>query len=130
MVYARAVPPTGEGEPWRVSLSTAGHPPVLLRHVDGTVEVLDGPTGLLIGVDESADRAAVELLLPPGSTLIAYTDGVVEQAGMDLDEGIAALVERVEAAPAGVTCADLCQHVAPPSPDGRDDIAVLAVRFG
>ena len=130
MVYARAVPPTGDGRPWEVRLATAGHPPVLLRHVDGSVEVLDAATGLLVGVDERAERPTLELRLPPGTTMLAYTDGVVEQPGLDLDQGIAALVQRVAAAPLDATPAELCGHVAPPSPDGRDDIAVLAVRFG
>ena len=37
MVYARACRPAGDGGPWRVHVANAGHPPVLLRHPDGSV---------------------------------------------------------------------------------------------
>ena len=35
MVYARAVRPAGAGEPWRLHVANAGHPPLLLRAPDG-----------------------------------------------------------------------------------------------
>ena len=35
MVYARAVRPAGESEPWRLHVANAGHPPMLLRAPDG-----------------------------------------------------------------------------------------------
>ncbi|MPR00405.1 SpoIIE family protein phosphatase [Modestobacter sp. I12A-02628] len=129
MVYGRAVPPAAEGRPWLLDLATAGHPPVLLRAVDGSVRLLDELSGLLIGVDERGGRATLRLEVPPGSTLVAYTDGVIEQPGTDIDQGIAALVARLAAAPVDAGPAELCRHVAPPVHDGRDDIAVLVVRF-
>jgi PAS domain S-box-containing protein len=129
MVYGRAEPPAAVGDPWRLQLANAGHPPLLLRHVDGSVELIDGVTGLLIGVDVAHRRASLGLELPAGSTLVAYTDGLIERPGEDLDQGIAALVDRVAGAPADATPADLCLHAVGPQPDRRDDVAVLALRF-
>jgi PAS domain S-box-containing protein len=129
MVYGRVERPTSDGEPWRLQLANAGHPPLLLRHVDGRVEMLDGVTGLLIGVDAEHRRASRSFELPTGSTLVAYTDGLIEQPGEDLDQGIASLAGRLADAPADATPADLCVYAVGPRPDRRDDIAVLALRF-
>jgi PAS domain S-box-containing protein len=129
MVYARAERPAAPGEPWRLEVANAGHPPLMLRHLDGSVEVVDGVTGLLIGVDATHRRASLDLAVPAGSTLVAYTDGLIERPGEDLDQGIASLVARLAGAPADATPADLCRHAVGPHPDRRDDVAVLALRF-
>ncbi|MGY1744695.1 SpoIIE family protein phosphatase [Blastococcus sp. SYSU D00695] len=130
MAYARAVPPAGPGEPWRVHLADAGHPPLLLRAPDGAVRVLGEVTGLLVGVDDGAHRPTTVLDVAPGSTLLAYTDGLIERPGVDLDEGIAELVERIAATPAGTGPRALCDAAVAGTLDGRDDVAVLAVRLG
>ncbi len=129
MVYARAVPPAEGGAPWRVHLASAGHPPPLLRTPDGEVQLLDGVTGLLIGVDGSLPRRSTVIDLPREATLLAYTDGLIERPGTDLDEGIAELVERLVAAPAGAGPRQLCDAAVAGSLDGRDDVALIAVRF-
>ncbi|MGY1856150.1 SpoIIE family protein phosphatase [Modestobacter sp. SYSU DS0290] len=129
MVYARAVPPVEPGHPWQLTLANAGHPPLALRRPDGAVELLDGVTGLLIGVDASAQRRSQTFEVPAGSTLVAYTDGLIERPGADMDTGIALLVERLAVAPADAPPAELCVAAVGPSPDRRDDIAVIAVRF-
>jgi len=129
MAYGRVERPTSEGEPWRLVLANAGHPPLLLRAVDGSVRLLDGVTGLLIGVDAQHQRTSIAVDLPVGSTLVAYTDGLIEQPGEDIDQGIAALADRLAAAPVDATPADLCLHAVGAHPDRRDDIAVLAIRL-
>jgi hypothetical protein len=67
--------------------------------------------------------------VPAGTTLVAYTDGLIEHPGEDLDQGIAALAARLADAPVDATPADLCRHAVGPHPDRRDDVAVLALRF-
>jgi PAS domain S-box-containing protein len=129
MVYARAERPASDGEPWRLELANAGHPPVVLRRLDGSVQVVDGVTGLLIGVDATHRRRSLVLEVPAGTTLVAYTDGLIEHPGEDLDQGIAELAARLAAAPVDATPADLCRHAVGPHPDRRDDVAVLALRF-
>ncbi|HST99958.1 MAG TPA: SpoIIE family protein phosphatase, partial [Geodermatophilus sp.] len=129
MVYARAVPPAEDGAPWRLHLASAGHPPPLLRTADGDVQLLDGVTGLLIGVDGSLPRRTTSIDLPRDATLLAYTDGLIERPGTDLDEGIAELVGRLAAAPVEAGPRALCDAAVAGSLDGRDDVALIAVRF-
>jgi serine phosphatase RsbU (regulator of sigma subunit) len=130
MVYVRALPPGSPGAPWQVHVGNAGHPPLLLRRPDGVVELLDGATGLLVGVDVDSRRATVTTQVPPGSTLVAYTDGLIERPGADLDEGIEALRQRLAAAPVGAGPRELCDAAVSGTLDRRDDVALIAVRFG
>jgi PAS domain S-box-containing protein len=130
MVYARAVRPIRPGAPWRVHVANAGHPPILLRSPAGAVRILDGVTGLLVGVDEAPHRETLVLDVPSGSTLIAYTDGLIERPGRDMDEGIRELCERLAAAPVGASPRELCDAAVSGALDHRDDVALIAVRFG
>src|SRR3954447_3165588 len=130
MVYARAVRPTTPGGPWSLPVANAGPPPLLLRDPDGTVRPLDGVTGLLVGVDATAHRQTLVLEVPPGTTLIAYTDGLIERPGLDLDHGIGLLRDRIAATPADADPRQLCAAAVAGSLDHRDDVALLAVRFG
>jgi serine phosphatase RsbU (regulator of sigma subunit) len=102
---------------------------VLLRP-DGRVLVLDGDLpALLLGVDPSVERHDRVAVLPAGSTVFLYTDGLVERRDRDLDTGTAALVS-VLAEYAALPLADLCDRVLERLflPDAEDDVAVLAVR--
>jgi PAS domain S-box-containing protein len=130
MVYARAVRPASPGSPWELHVASAGHPPLLLREPDGAVQVLDGVTGLLVGVDATTHRETLLLDVLPGTTLIAYTDGLIERPGVDLDVGIRQLCERLAAAPVGAGPRELCDAAVTGALDHRDDVALLAVRFG
>jgi PAS domain S-box-containing protein len=130
MVYARAVRPSAPGRSWRVHVANAGHPPMLLRRPDGTVRLLDEVTGLLVGVDATSRRESVVLDVPPGSTLLAYTDGLIESPGQDMDDGIRELRERIATAPVDATPRDLCDAAVSGALDHRDDVALIALRFG
>jgi PAS domain S-box-containing protein len=130
MVYARAVRPEAPGRPWTLHLANAGHPPVVLRDPDGAVRLLDGVSGLLVGVDAATHRETLAIEVPAGTTLVAYTDGLIERPGVDLDHGIRRLCERLAAAPPGAGPAELCDAAVAGGLDHRDDVALLAVRFG
>jgi phosphoserine phosphatase RsbU/P len=65
----------------RLRYAGAGHPPLLFGSVNGG----NGPVfreveanGLLLGVSDQAQYAAVELPFGPGDRCVLYTDGVVE----------------------------------------------------
>jgi PAS domain S-box-containing protein len=130
MVYARALRPDGDGEPWQVHIANAGHPPMLLRRPDGTVQILADVTGLLVGVDVSSHRESVVLEVPRGATLLAYTDGLIERPGRDMDQGIHELCERIMRAPRDAGPRELCDVAVSGALDHRDDVALIAVRFG
>ncbi|MFW5829780.1 MAG: PP2C family protein-serine/threonine phosphatase [Planctomycetota bacterium] len=59
------------------TLASAGHPPVLQRHADGSLSALD-VEGFVLGMvpEQRPDQLRSELL--PGETLLLYTDGVIE----------------------------------------------------
>jgi serine phosphatase RsbU (regulator of sigma subunit) len=60
-----------------ITYCNAGHfPPILLR-ADGRTELLE-KGGPLLGALEAADFVSGELILEPGDTLVAYSDGVLE----------------------------------------------------
>jgi serine phosphatase RsbU (regulator of sigma subunit) len=68
--------------------SNAGHLPALLVRPEGVPELLEGGRGLPLAVVDTLGRPDAEVTLPAGSTLLLYTDGLVEHRGEDLDEGI------------------------------------------
>jgi serine phosphatase RsbU (regulator of sigma subunit) len=87
-VIARFLP----GDP-AVTWASAGHPPPLLRAADGTVRVLRATSGTLLGIDLGLPVGNEVAQLPPGSTLLLYSDGLVERRDESLDTGTRRLVD-------------------------------------
>ncbi|SOF02404.1 Serine phosphatase RsbU, regulator of sigma subunit [Streptomyces sp. OV198] len=79
----------------RALLATAGHLPPLLRHPDGRTEAIALLPGPLLGIVADADYPAVGIPLSSGLTLALYTDGLVEAPGIDIDDAVAALADRL-----------------------------------
>ncbi|MCW2614411.1 MAG: putative sensor protein [Frankiales bacterium] len=127
-VYGRLDLPSPDG-PGRLRLSNAGHLPPALRSPDGSVRLIGGPPSLLVGAALGTSREEVEEQLDPGSTLVLYTDGLVEHRGRGIDEGLAALQAAVASAPDADADA-ICEHLLSQLADGalEDDVAVLVVR--
>ncbi|MER7467795.1 SpoIIE family protein phosphatase [Streptomyces sp. NPDC097981] len=105
----------------------AGHPQPLLRHADGRAEVLDLPGGVVLGIDAGATYPVTQLRLAEGSVLALYTDGLVEEAGADIDVGVERLRAALAAAPPSplTEMADRLVGEAGDSADRPDDIALL-----
>ena len=74
-------PATGQ-----LSYASAGHPPGILAHPDGRVELLDQGRSLALALAPERPRGEAVLYVPEGATLLLYTDGLVERRGLDLDE--------------------------------------------
>ncbi|MGY1731093.1 GAF domain-containing SpoIIE family protein phosphatase [Geodermatophilus sp. SYSU D01045] len=111
-----------------MSWSNAGHPPPLLRHADGRVEVLAPTPDLLVGLDATRARGTHRIALEPGSTVLLYTDGLVERRRTDLDDGIAQLTAAVAADGAGSLDDLLDRLLEGVRGSTDDDVALLAVR--
>ncbi len=108
-------------------LANAGHPPPLLSH-EGRVSFVTERSAPL-GV-RGAGMVERKLTIPPGATLVLYTDGLVERRGEHIDGGLADLarVAAVVDSDLDELCDRLLAEVGPAEPD--DDIAVLAMRRG
>ena len=124
--------PAAAGEPWRLHVANAGHPPLLLRSPDGEVRLLDGVTGHAgRRRRRQPPRRRVVLEVPAGSTLIAYTDGLIERPGQRHGPGHrASCASGWPPRPLGADPRELCDAAVSGALDHRDDVALLAVRFG
>ncbi|MCZ2811681.1 SpoIIE family protein phosphatase [Modestobacter sp. VKM Ac-2979] len=115
----------------RVHWSNAGHPPPMVIHPDGRVEILaHDRADLMLGVDPSTARRESQVEVGRDSVLLLYTDGLVERRDQDLDTGTAQL-QAVLVELAGSDLDELCDTVLarmlPGTPD--DDVALIAVRL-
>ncbi|WP_433304059.1 GAF domain-containing SpoIIE family protein phosphatase [Actinoplanes sp. CA-030573] len=112
---------------YRLRWSNAGHPPPLVISPAGTVEDLNGADPLL-GAVRRATRADRTRLLPAGSTLVLYTDGLVETRTEPFDLGVARLHELIGRHP-GATADDLADLLAghAETRGHEDDVALLIV---
>ena len=116
------------GGQWSAHLASAGHPPPLLIRGDRTAYV-DMPHDVLLGVTPSSARTTTEFTLPPGSTLLLYTDGLVEHRNRALTDGMAALHEtaaRLRADDLDTLCDTLLHRLAP---HPTDDVCLLAIHL-
>ncbi|MEU3630536.1 GAF domain-containing SpoIIE family protein phosphatase [Streptomyces fradiae] len=123
------IQPTAGGTGWELHWSSAGHLPPLLLAPGRRPEYLHAEPGLPLGVDPGHPRPDHVRPLPPGSTLVFFTDGLVEHPAHPIDHGLDALLEL--AAPLGDRPLDeLCRTLCREHPsDGHDDLAVLALRL-
>ncbi|WP_233498834.1 PP2C family protein-serine/threonine phosphatase [Blastococcus sp. TF02A-26] len=113
----------------RLRWSNAGHPPPLLLHPDGTSEFLHTRPDLMLGIDPDAPRADHLVELPDGSTLLLFTDGLVERRDSDLDAGLVALqaaLADVGDRPLDELCDLLLDRML--TEQAADDVALVAVR--
>ncbi|MEU6945785.1 SpoIIE family protein phosphatase [Streptomyces sp. NPDC046316] len=108
--------------------ASAGHLPILVRDEDGTVRRAEDPTGPPLGTGGWLHTSGA-IALPPGSTAVLYTDGLVERRREDIDEGVAAL-ERALSGALGtpqVVCDRLLRSLGVTA-EHDDDVAVLVVQ--
>jgi PAS domain S-box-containing protein len=115
-------------ETGEVSYSCAGHPPPLVLTPDGP-HFLEGGRSVPIGASDPAVFREASAVLPPGSSLLLYTDGLVERRDVGLEERLGQLAEVAGTAEDDLDA--LCDRVIKVvlgDGDPGDDVALLAVR--
>ncbi|WP_229759007.1 PP2C family protein-serine/threonine phosphatase [Peterkaempfera bronchialis] len=118
-------PPAG---PWTLTWTNAGHPPPLLTLPDGTAQLLEGGHAPILGLDPATPRTDAHIAVPPGATVLLYTDGLIERPGEDIGHGFTRLRQHaanLASAPLSVFCDELLDRL---TTGYQDDVALLAFR--
>ncbi|SHN21990.1 PP2C family protein-serine/threonine phosphatase [Actinacidiphila paucisporea] len=115
-----------------LTYSNAGHPPAALLRPDGTVEFLDQATDPPLGArpqHQPGPQATVGFTV--GSTLVLYTDGLIERRHEDIDVGLARLAATLHRYPLydPEALADLLLSELSPPTGATDDTALVVLRL-
>ena len=113
-----------------VSLSSAGHPPPLVISRGGEVRYLEEGGSVPLGTADPVAFKDVTARLEPGSTLVLYTDGLIERRDTSLDDRLAQLATVASVADGEL--GDVCDQLLEGILGGKrpaDDVAILAIRL-
>jgi serine phosphatase RsbU (regulator of sigma subunit) len=111
--------------------SSAGHVPAIVVDDDGASRFLTAAGSLPLAVTDDLVRPERDVVLAPGSTLLLYTDGLVERRDQDLDQGMDRAVTAVTEGrhlPPAALAELLTDQLLSDAPD--DDVAFLLYRCG
>jgi anti-sigma regulatory factor (Ser/Thr protein kinase) len=110
--------------------SNAGHMPAMLARPESGTSLLNDARSVPLAVRRDQPRPQASMLLPFGSTLMLFTDGLVERKHESIDDGIdraaAALVETMEL-PLDAVCDVVLRELAPTA-GYDDDVAMVIYR--
>jgi hypothetical protein len=109
------------------TITSAGHPPALHWHLGQRGWSVDNARGMALGVIPEADFSPSHGRLRPGEALMFYTDGVIETAGRDLDDGIDWLRDVALQAVDARGFTGMPKRVLKKVPRGEDDRAMLVL---
>jgi len=111
-------------------VASAGHPPPLVIDPAGGVRFLEEGRSVPLGAYAGTRYPEAVVRLEPGSTIVLYTDGLVERRGSSLDEGLERLASEASGRPTEPE--SLCDRLIgallgdQPPPD---DVALLAAHI-
>jgi serine phosphatase RsbU (regulator of sigma subunit) len=106
--------------------ATAGHCPAVVRSPDGATLLLDDPCDPPLGVATSFRPHTKPI--EPGSTLVLYTDGLIERRGESITTGLDRLVRACAAGPASPQAlSDYLSEVMLRDASVDDDIAIVVI---
>ena len=112
-----------------VRFSSAGHLPPLVIDPDGSAQYLEGGRTPPLGVAPDGEHQEATAEIAPGSILVLYSDGLVEERGEGLDRGLSVLERATLGGPRDPEA--LCDHIMESVFSERapkDDVAVLVLR--
>jgi PAS domain S-box-containing protein len=110
-----------------VRFANAGHMPALALEL-GDARFIEARRGPPLGVGQDAEYQEFVEVVQPGSTLIVFTDGLVEEPGVAVDVALAQFAKNALAGPDDPD--GLCDHlvrVQVGEGQPRDDVAFVAV---
>ena len=118
-----------------LAYASGGHPPpVLTCHGDAT-QLLEPATSPPLGVGPVGPVVEHAFVLPPGAVVVAYSDGLVERRGTDIEAQVELLRCVVTAASdpareggADRIAAEILAALVPDPAVAEDDVCLLVVR--
>jgi serine phosphatase RsbU (regulator of sigma subunit) len=113
-----------------ITWTNAGHPAPAVIGPDGNAQLLDETTDILLGVRPETIRRDHHAQVPPGATLLLYTDGLVETREDSIADGQGRLLNALSTHADerdGSLLDTVLSDLIDPRPS--DDTALLAVRF-
>lgn len=106
--------------------SNAGHPPPVLLAPDGQTRLLESPPDALLGLGDGP-RADQTVILQPGSSVVFYTDGLVERRTTPLPDRLEWLT-GVLRHQQSLSAEALCDRLLSELDDAvEDDVALLVL---
>jgi GAF domain-containing protein len=124
-IFARL---TRADEGWELTWSSAGHLAPVLLEPGRPARPLEQRGGVALAPSITVEHQTNQVtLIRPGSTVLFFTDGLVERRGVAIDDGVTELCQRAYAM-ADRPLAVLCDQLVREAPR-RDDVALLAVRI-
>jgi two-component system, chemotaxis family, sensor kinase Cph1 len=105
----------------------------VLVHGDGVISTLETPPDRPLGIGADCSRSETQAVIQPGTTLLLFTDGLVERRGQVVDDGIRLLAATMaDLGPPALRdpetlCDELFARLLPDRP--QDDVGLLVVHL-
>ena len=112
--------------------SNAGHMPAVLAGPGSAAALLTDATSVPLAVRRDGPRPQATRVLPPGSTLMLFTDGLVERKRELIDDGIgraAEVLSETSTMPLDAVADAILRELAPAA-GYDDDVAMVIYRHG
>ncbi|BBZ46973.1 SpoIIE family protein phosphatase [Mycobacterium parmense] len=123
-----AILDTGSGV---LQYSNAGHMPAVLAGPEpGVTTLLTDASSVPLAVRRNRPRPQTTRVLPPGCTLMVFTDGLVERKRESIDDGIdraAAVLVKTQTMPLDAVADTMLRELSPPA-GYDDDVAMVIYR--
>ncbi|WP_245650745.1 SpoIIE family protein phosphatase [Nocardia harenae] len=110
--------------------SSAGHMPPILADVGEVGRLLEGGRAVPLATFDMPRRPEATTALPPGATLVLFTDGLVERKGVDIDDSFAQIADVLAGTPGRLPreVADAVLSRLRPAAGYDDDVAMVVYR--
>jgi serine phosphatase RsbU (regulator of sigma subunit)/integral membrane sensor domain MASE1 len=113
-----------------LTYAAAGHPPMMVLASDGSTEwLMEGRSAPIHGSD--VIRTEATMAVAPGSSILAFSDGLVERRGESLEDGLSRLETEARKL-LGLTPRELCDRLLEamaPEHQWNDDVVIVALRY-